>query len=89
MNIKSPRKYLFDSESKSEDEIIDVKNKTNSNNDDSNIVNFNKNGEAIEETILDDTDTTMSYNNEDAKDDKEFNIIEKNNCVKSVTPLYL
>ena len=66
------------------------KNKSNPNDDDdSNVVNFYKNGEEIEETILDDTDTMISDNNEDAKDDKEFNIIDKNNCVKSVTPLYL
>ena len=57
MNVESLRKDLFDSESESKDEMIDVKNKTNYNDgDDSNVVNINKNGEEVEETILDDTD---------------------------------
>ena len=86
MNIEYPRKGLFDIESKSEDEIIDVKNKSNSNDDDDlNVVNLNKNGEKVEETILDETDNTTSNNNEDVKDDKEYNIIEE----YKVTPKYL
>ena len=86
MNIEYPRKGLFDIESKSEDEIIDVKNKSNSNDDDdSNVVNFNKNGEEVEETILDDTDNTTSNNNEDVKDDKEYNIIEEYNVTPKIS----
>ena len=59
---------MIDTESKSDDEMIDVKNKTNYNDDDnSNIVNFNENGEEVdevEETILDDSDNTTLDNNE-------------------------
>ena len=59
---------MFDTESKSDDEMIDVKNKTNYNDDDnSNVVNFNENGEEVdevEETILDDSDNTTLDNNE-------------------------
>ena len=84
MSIESPHQSLFDIESESEDEIIDVKNKFNPNDDDdSNDVIFNKNGEEVEETILDDTDNTTSDNNEDEKDEKEDNIIEKYNITQN------
>ena len=59
---------MFDNkESESEDERIDVTNKTNYDDDDdnSNVVHFNKNGEEvddIEQTILDDSDNTTSDN---------------------------
>ena len=54
--------------------MINVKNKTNYNDDDDpNVVNFNKNSEEVEETILDDTDKTTSDNNEDTKDEKDDN----------------
>ena len=74
MRIESPPNDLFDSESESEDELIDVKkNNYYNNDDDSNVVNFNKNSEEIKEvkeTILYDSDNTTSDNNEDAKNDK-------------------
>ena len=86
MNIEYPRKCLFDIELEGEDEIIDVKNKCNSNDDDdSNVFNLNKNGEEVEETILDDTDNTTSNNNEDVKDDKEYNIIEEYNVTPKIS----
>ena len=74
---------MFDTESECEDEIIDVKNKSNPNDDDdSNVVIFNENGEEVEDTMLDDTDNTTSDNNKDEKDEKEDNIIEKSNVTQ-------
>ena len=59
---------MFDTESECEDEIIDVKNKSNPNDDDdSNVVIFNENGEEVENTMHDNTENTISDNNEDEK----------------------
>ena len=72
---------------KKENYSLEKKFKTNYNDDDdSNLVNFNKNGEEvdeIEESILDNSDNTTSDNIEDAKDDKDYNdVIPKNACIK-------
>ena len=68
--------------------MIDVKNKTNYNDDDnSNFVNFNKNGEEVEEVeenIFDDIDNTTSDNNEDTKYDKVYNKVTPKMSVLSV-----
>ena len=59
---------MFDTESECEDEIIDVKNKSNPNDDDdSNVVIFNENGEEVEDIMHDNTEHTISDNNEDEK----------------------
>ena len=61
MNNELPHSHnLIDSDSESEDEVIYIKDKSNPNDDDSNVVIFNENGEEVEDTIHDHTDNTIS-----------------------------
>ena len=83
------KKLLDDTDSESEDEIINLTNKNNYNDDDddSNVAIFNKNGEEnddVEETILDDYDNTTLNNIEDAKNDKAYNDVVPKMFVLSV-----
>ena len=90
MTNESKPKNIFDNtDSESEDEMIDVTNKNNYNDDDddSNVVNLKKNSEEVddvEETILDDFDNTTSDHIEDVKDDKDYNDVIPKMSVLSV-----
>ena len=89
MNNELPHTYnLFDTESECKDEAIDVKDRSNQNDDnDSNVVIFNESGEEGEAKIHDNTDNTISDNNEDEKYKKEDNIIEKSNVPQKMSVL--
>ena len=58
---------LFDSDSESDNEVSDIKDKSNPNDDDSIVVPFNEIGEKVDDTMHDDTDNKISDNNEDEK----------------------
>ena len=66
---------LFDLDWESENEVNDVKNKSNPNDDDSIVVPFNEIGEKVDDTMYDDTDNKISDNNEDEKEDNIIKII--------------
>ena len=68
---------LFHSDSESENKISDVKDKSNPNDVDSIVVIFNENGEEVEDTMHDDTDDTISDNNEVEKEDNIVEICNK------------
>ena len=61
MNIELPHTHnFFDTQSESEDEVIDVNDKSNPNDDDSNVFILNKNGEEVEDIMHNDTDNAIS-----------------------------
>ena len=70
----------FDSDLESGNDVSDVKDKSNLNDDDSNVVILNENGEEVEGTMHDDNDIITSDNNEDKNEDiifKKCNITQK------------
>ena len=75
---------LFDSDSESDNEVSDIKDKSNPNDDDSNVVMFNENGEEIEERMHDDNDIVISDNN---GDENEAIIFEKCNVTQKMSVL--
>ena len=88
MNNELPHiNNLFHSDSESENKISDVKDKSNPNDVDSIVVIFNENGEEVEDIMHDNTEHTISDNNEDEKDKKEDNIIEKSNVPQKMSVL--
>ena len=87
MNKKLPDTGTqFDSDSESDNDVSDVKDKSNLNDDDSNVVILNENGEEVEGTMHDDNDIIVSDNNEDKKEDIIF---EKCNVTQKIYVLKL
>ena len=80
MNIELPYiGTLFDSKSESYNDVSDIKDKSNPNDDDSNVCIFNENGEEVEEKLHNNNDIIISDNN---KDEKEDIIFEKCNVTQ-------